>query len=99
LVAKRRSERANTKGSTGMMHGLKMVKTPPKNTANTSNMTTSRRIPYPVRPDRQANHFINQTRMAQPRPGTLAGRPSPGALKSVGNGASDGDAYPWGLMD
>jgi hypothetical protein len=32
FVKNPRSERANTKGSTGKMHGLKMVRTPPKNT-------------------------------------------------------------------
>jgi hypothetical protein len=43
LVANRRSDRANTKGSTGNMHGLKIVSTPPKNTNAASTIGTSTR--------------------------------------------------------
>ena len=39
------SERANTKGSTGSMHGLNMVSTPPKNTKRTTVMCCT--LSYP----------------------------------------------------
>jgi hypothetical protein len=40
LVANRRSEREKTNGSTGKMHGLKIVRTPPKKTNAAKTMKT-----------------------------------------------------------
>jgi hypothetical protein len=74
LLANRRSERENTKGSTGKMHGLKMVSTPPKKTNAAKAMKTVS-LPTPTKVTNRPVSFGNSIRFRfQYRTGTAANK-------------------------